>query len=440
MSRHSPRRLGVGLAILLSLVGLMLSAILLQHHVSITLRTDPILGGLCETVESASCDDVLASKFGKIAGLPTALWGFFFFAAAFSWFLVVGLPQRSRRWLHVIPVLATAAGTFGCVFLAAIMYTQLDKWCPLCAMTHLVTTLLFVTSIMLWLRTRRIETQDAISTGFAEQAPMVSHERSSGEPTSRSLLVALLLAITTSAVGWSEYRHQLEKAYREDYEKDYQAHYEKFAAQEQVAIPITPDDPIRGPADAPHTVVVFSDFQCPFCQQLHELLRQRAADFPGQFRVIYKHFPMNTKCNEHIKRTLHAASCAVAITAEAARLVSGNDAFWKMHDELFADPKAVAKNPLGFVKEASARIGIDHDKLWKRINSRSAWNRIYENIEQGHALDIDSTPIMFFDGRKLRPWGDRMFWKYLLRVAPKEKASTSSANAQPASGPADRPQ
>ena len=87
-------------------------------------------------------------------------------------------------------------------------------------------------------------------------------------------------------------------------------------------------------------------------------LEQRLTEFPGKFRIVFKYFPMNKTCNDYINNTLHAASCAAAVTAEAARLLGGQEAFWKMHDELFRDPD-------GFAKKARNTSG--------RPARRSAW-------------------------------------------------------------------
>src|SRR6185295_10198594 len=127
--------LGVTLAVLLSLAGLAISALLLQHHVVIEVGGSPLLSGVCQFTEHASCDAVLSSEWARWprdTGLPTALWGLFFFAGVFSWYLVVGRPSSgSARWLQLIPMAATAVGAGICVSLAVVMYTRMPNWCPL---------------------------------------------------------------------------------------------------------------------------------------------------------------------------------------------------------------------------------------------------------------------------------------------------------------------
>jgi len=115
--------------------------------------------------------------------------------------------------------------------------------------------------------------------------------------------------------------------------------------------------------------------------------------------------------------------------------VGGNEAFWKMHDELFDDQKAFARGSQDFVKAATERIGIDHDELWRHIKTRSIWERIHENVEEGHAAGVKGTPTMFIDGRRMNKWGDSNFWRYLLQ----QEATPAKPRPAPATRPTSRP-
>src|SRR5512142_2566879 len=69
------------------------------------------------------------------------------------------------------------------------------------------------------------------------------------------------------------------------------------------------DDPVRGPADAPVTVVLFSDFQCPFCSRVEPTLKQLLETYPGKVRIVWKHLPLG----------MHPNALPAALAAEAAR-------------------------------------------------------------------------------------------------------------------------
>ncbi len=88
-------------------------------------------------------------------------------------------------------------------------------------------------------------------------------------------------------------------------------------------VTVRADDPARGPRDAKLTVVLFSDFQCPFCSRVEPTLKQLEQAFPGQVRIVWKHQPL----------AMHPQAMPAALAAEAAR---EQGKFWPMHEKLFA--------------------------------------------------------------------------------------------------------
>jgi protein-disulfide isomerase len=218
-----------------------------------------------------------------------------------------------------------------------------------------------------------------------------------------------------------------------DYEDDYQAVWFNFVNEPVVDIPVDPSDSIRGKPDAPHTIVMFMDLQCPYCQAASKVLQQKVAKYPDQLRLVVKHFPLDKDCNENLQGTAHPAACAAAVTVEAARAIGGEDAFWKMYEELFAHQADFAKAPKEFVKQACERIGIDNDELWKKINTTSVWSRIAAQVKQAGPLGLDATPAIYYDGRKVAGWANSKFWDFIMW---QERRGGGTATARP---PATQP-
>jgi protein-disulfide isomerase len=448
MRQSGAAKLGVFLAAILALSGLVISGILLQHHLVMSIGGDPLLGGVCKDVSGKStCDEALASWWGSIAlgkgdsrtVIPTAMLGFVFFAFMSAWYVTVGRPSASRRGLHLLPVLGAVIGAVVCVVLDIIMWTKLAEPCWFCLATHVISWALLLLTLLL------IPRSGAIAAGPVVAQPAGGRlETSYGKraeeayPPMHLVLAALLLAVAVSLAGWSGYRSRLFYARWKDYDKDYAAEYMKFMIQPKLDIPIMPDDPIRGPVDAPHTVVVFSDFQCPFCRVIASMLQERSTEFPNKFRVVFKHFPMNTKCNDYVKNTLHSASCAAAVTAEAARILGGPDMFWKMHDELFRDQAAFARNPEEYVKQACQKLGLSNEEVWKKIKTYAIWEPIRVDEGQGNAVGVNSTPTLFFDGRRMSGWGNRHTWRFLIEggPVPTTQPAVQITTSGPTTGPA----
>lgn len=454
MRNSALARVGIFLAALLSLFGLTVSAILLQHHVVIEVGGDPILGGVCTARGVINCDAVLSSKWSKFAGLPTALWGFFFFSVMSAWYIVVGRPSGSMRWLHSLVLLGTALATLGVIGLAFIMYVKIGEICPFCATTHVVTAVLFILTFLL--RPRSEESGGARPGRPVGPAP--TSDSLAGHPSINLLIAFALLAVMTAAAGWTSFQFLREKAYAaeyrkrwESYEADVSAVYLRFMEQPTIDLPLTSNDPIRGDVNAPHTLIVYSDFLCPFCKTLSEILDKKLRDYPGRIRVVFRHFPMDTMCNPGLNQNLHPGACAAAVTAEAARILGGSEAFWKTHDALFADQKGFRGGAQKWVKDHALTLGIDPEILWKKATgSSSTWNRIKEDVKKATELGTKSTPTAYLDGRRFDRYADEHFWKYLFwlddqaklpeglrgKVPTTRPSSAPAATPFPASGPA----
>jgi len=175
---------------------------------------------------------------------------------------------------------------------------------------------------------------------------------------------------------------------------------------------VRPDDPVRGNPSAPHTVVVFSDFQCPACRGFAEFSeRELLPRLGNQLRLVYKHFPLEPECNPALQHTVHPQACEAAFAAEAARELGGSEAFWKMHDLLFARQGGLGEAPWA---ELGQLVGLDGAAVADRVKRRAASSRILQDTQLGQAARIDHTPTIFFDGRPVDEWRRLDIWQALV--------------------------
>lgn len=86
-------------------------------------------------------------------------------------------------------------------------------------------------------------------------------------------------------------------------------------------------DHVKGPADAPITIIEYSDFDCPFCSRFHDAMNQLTANSDGQIRWVYRHFPLEQ---------LHPQAATVAVASECVAELAGSDGFWSFTDGYFA--------------------------------------------------------------------------------------------------------
>jgi protein-disulfide isomerase len=137
--------------------------------------------------------------------------------------------------------------------------------------------------------------------------------------------------------------------------------------------PLGDGDHVRGPDDAP-PLIVYADFECPFCARLH--------DEVGGLRVreAFRHFPVKTR---------HPRACAAACAAEAAAL---QGAFWPMHDALYADQGRLEDPHLW---DRARDLGLDVARFDADRRSEAVRERVRRDFDSGIRAGVVGTPTTF---------------------------------------------
>jgi Na+/H+ antiporter NhaA len=143
-------------------------------------------------------------------------------------------------------------------------------------------------------------------------------------------------------------------------------------------------DHIRGPLDAPVTVVEYGDFECPFCGRAEPHVRQLLHDF-SDVRYVWRHLPLSD---------VHLHSDAAAEAAEAA---AAQDAFWPMHDLLIAHQDALEIADLVGYAE---RLGLDAERVASDLDMRLGAERIADDVDGADLSGATGTPTFFINGRR----------------------------------------
>ena len=154
------------------------------------------------------------------------------------------------------------------------------------------------------------------------------------------------------------------------------------APRQEIALAAT--DPSTGAANAPVTIVEFSDFQCPYCRQVAPTLKQIRDKYGDKVRVVWKDYPL-TQIHPQAFKAGEAGHCA----AEQGK-------FWEYHDRLFANQEALQP---GDLKKYAADLGLDTAKFDACLDSAKFGDRVREGVVQGTRLGVDSTPTMYVNGR-----------------------------------------
>jgi Na+/H+ antiporter NhaA len=143
-------------------------------------------------------------------------------------------------------------------------------------------------------------------------------------------------------------------------------------------------DHIRGPLDAPVTVVEYGDFECPYCGIAEPVVRELLREF-GDVRYVWRHLPLND---------VHAHA---QLAAEAAEAASDQGAFWEMHDLLFENQAAL--EPSDLIAHAE-RLGLDVDRFADDLSRHSGAARVAEDVDSADLSEVSGTPTFFINGRR----------------------------------------
>ena len=142
---------------------------------------------------------------------------------------------------------------------------------------------------------------------------------------------------------------------------------------------------ISGPREAKVQLVVFSDFQCPFCKELAAVLKKVRADYPADVMLAYRYFPIES----------HPRALPTAIAAECA---AEQGAFWEYHDKLYAEAGNLGDARLTAIATA---VNLDEGKFLECRNSGRARNVVEASRADAIASGLEGAPALFLNGKRI---------------------------------------
>jgi Na+/H+ antiporter NhaA len=144
-------------------------------------------------------------------------------------------------------------------------------------------------------------------------------------------------------------------------------------------------DHIRGDTDAPVTLVEYGDYECPYCGQAEDVIRQLLAAHDDDVRYVWRHLPLND---------VHPSA---QLAAEAAEAAAAQGAFWEMHDLLLAHQDELRPTHL---RRYAEQLGLDVDRFRDELRRREHYQHIAEDVATADASGVAGTPSFFINGRR----------------------------------------
>jgi protein-disulfide isomerase len=145
-------------------------------------------------------------------------------------------------------------------------------------------------------------------------------------------------------------------------------------------------DHVRATAGADLELVMYGDFECPYCAAAQGILARVERRLEGRLRLVFRHFPVET---------VHPNAWAAAEASEAA---AGQGAFWEMHDALYAARGRLAADDL--VRHAGA-LGLDAARIAEELGAGTHRPRVEHDLHTGRAAAVTGTPAFFANGERV---------------------------------------
>lgn len=172
----------------------------------------------------------------------------------------------------------------------------------------------------------------------------------------------------------------------------------------KLALPVAKGrDHIRGPANAPVSLVEYGDYECPFCGAAHQIVTAILDRMDGRMQYVFRHFPLAT-VHPHAEQA-----------AEAAEAAGAQRKFWAMHDMLFAHQQALSPQHLLLYAET---LGLDLERFGQDLATHVHAPKVREDFMSGVRSGVNGTPTFFINGiRHDGSWDFETLFMALQRAA-----------------------
>ncbi len=151
----------------------------------------------------------------------------------------------------------------------------------------------------------------------------------------------------------------------------------------KLTVPVNERDHVRGPENAPVTLVEYGDYECPYCGAAYPIVKRIQKTMGNDLRFVFRNFPL---------AEIHPHALHAAYAAEAAGL---QDKFWEMHDMLFEHQDALEDDDL---LRYAQMLALDTDQFARDFASDEVASKVEEDFSSGVRSGVNGTPTFFING------------------------------------------
>jgi protein-disulfide isomerase/uncharacterized membrane protein len=336
---------------LLSAMMIGFSIYLTGHYFELKFPTGIESGSLCNLNSFFNCDKTTLSPASNIGGVPISIFGIVIGAMT-----MIGLFFKSENYERTV-YFTLMINMVGCVLLFCYSLFVLGGLCPFCTLYYIAS------GITLWI--------------FYKKSPSYMPH-----PQFLITLAGIVLAVTFLTKMNINSKTSNMNAVANDLIKQYYG-------LPNLGAPAVPSVyKIATAENAPIKMQIFSDFECPSCKALSEMMPQILLRYGGKIDIQYYFYPLDISCNASMERPLHVSACKAAYFAVCNPL----EKFGSLHDEIFHNQERLPE----YLEE-----NIKKNNLEACIKDPKTKEKVVAIINQSTPFNIRSTPTFLLNGVKI---------------------------------------
>ena len=409
------------ISLLLAFAGIFVSMELVNQSASFAAN-----GEVGCIIGNQDCLKAASSTYASLFGNPISVFGLSFYIAAALLCMVGFFWSSEQEAIQRVFLVGSSLAVVYSLFLGAVSLSD-GYLCPYCATLYGINFALFIVAFLTY-PNRKSEGLSTLSTVPKTMAFWTAVLLMLASfPTSKYMFVKEKLRLRAEQSVKNDKKHATTEELKKHLQENSNSNNENTATQGttdntqtpkadirdnsqdvangDAAMPAMPkpiafetrNRALRGNPSAPITLVEFSDFECPYCQRFGQSLKLAIQTAPQSFNYVFKHFPLDNKCNPSIEGDFHKFSCDAAY----AMVCAGRDGKeWAMHDLIFENQRNLKAD--SFVKFAQ-ELGITIDGFNACIKAPETRAIVMEDIAEGIKAGINGTPAVYLNGMPMAP-------------------------------------
>lgn len=376
------------LILALALVGILVSGWLLSVHIKFSTGQ----AGLTESCSipligtSQGCANVAVSDYSDVAGVPLAAIAMsFYFTVLILVFWAMRNYQMAYEALYVSYFLSTIS-----ILVTVVMFSisrfVLHSFCIGCSM-------LWVVNLALWpcfVKHLNLGWGRALAANLELLHPRALNLKKERIGLSFALGAVCLLVFSVIGASAKGLSNNEGPGGGSAILTEYQNGQQVFLPAEALGGPSS-----KGSSAPIMDIVEFADFQCPGCRMGSQFLRPFLLKHGDKVRLTYRNFPLDGSCNSFVPNGGHTMACS---SARHAICAGQQGKFWEMHDLIFDNQESLS---VASLSELATKAGLDQAKLETCLKDPATESILQKDIQWGDLIQLESTPTMIVNGRKL---------------------------------------